>query len=468
MAAADIGERLAEFMGREDVAFAPEIPERYHSDWSSLGSQSPSVLVRPRTTLQVSQILQACSQTKTPVVPQGGLTGVSGGAQPTESCVVVSLDRMSGIDEIDPAASTMTVWAGTPLETVQKAAMEHSLYFPLDLGSRGSCVLGGNLSTNAGGNRVLRYGMMRDLVLGMEVVLPDGTVLTNLNKMMKNNTGYDLKQLFIGAEGTLGVVTRIVLRLYPLPASTHVALCGVPDYASVLQLLSEARRHLGPGLAAFEVMWKDYWDVATRQVPGIRMPLETDQPLVVLVETHGSAEADGGRFQDVMEGCLEAGTIDDAVLSQSLADAADFWGCRDAASEFIKVLGPHLSFDISLSVGDMDAYARALRQRLAEGVPGCRTLFYGHIADGNLHIIAWVPDAHPQPDKMVCDIVYDLVRVFRGSVSAEHGIGLTKKPYLEFSRSKAEIDLMRTIKKAIDPANIMNPGKIFDMGGASQ
>ncbi|WMS45010.1 FAD-binding oxidoreductase [Acuticoccus sp. MNP-M23] len=440
------------------------IPARNNADWSSLSPQPPAILVRPTSTEDVAHVLRICSEAGMPVVPQGGLTGVSGGARPVAGCVALSMERFVGVENIDEAASTMTVRAGTPLEVVQKAAAERGLYFPLDLGARGSCAIGGNVSTNAGGNRVIRYGMTRDLVLGMEVVLPDGTVLTNLNKMLKNNTGYDLRQIFVGAEGTLGVVTRLVLRLFPQPVSTLAAVCGVADYGRVLALLAGARKRLGPSLSAFEVMWADYWEVAARRVPNVRDPLEGDHPFHVLVELQGSDEdIDGQRFQSWIEAEFEAGTVTDAALSQSLADVAAFWGSRDAASEFIQVLGPHLSFDISLSVGDMDAYAAACRDRLAARIDGCQAMFYGHIADGNMHIIAWVPGAPKQPDTEVYDVIYGLVREYGGSVSAEHGIGLTKKNYLSYSRSEPELALMRTIKRALDPGNIMNPGKVFDM-----
>ncbi|GAB5376449.1 MAG: FAD-binding oxidoreductase [Acuticoccus sp.] len=444
------------------------IPERNNADWSSLSPLAPAILVRPTCAGDVAAVLRICGQAGVPVVPQGGLTGLSGGARPVAGGVALSLERFVGVEEVDVAASTMTVRAGTPLEVVQKAAAERGLYFPLDLGARGSCAIGGNVSTNAGGNRVIRYGMMRDLVLGMEVVLPDGTVLTNLNKMLKNNTGYDLRQLFIGAEGTLGVVTRLVLRLFPQPISTLAAVCGVSDFDGVLQLLAGTRKRLGPSLSAFEVMWDDYWQVAV-SVPGVRDPLTGGHPFHVLVELQGSdAEIDTQRFESWIEAEFEAGAVADAALSQSLADVAAFWGSRDAASEFIRVLGPHLAFDISLSVGDMDAYAQACRTRLAKRIEGCLSMFYGHIADGNLHIIAWVPGAPAQPDTEIYDVIYGLVREFGGSVSAEHGIGLTKKSFLPYSRSEAELELMRTIKRALDPANIMNPGKIFDLPSHTQ
>ncbi|MFO1327838.1 MAG: FAD-binding oxidoreductase, partial [Rubrivivax sp.] len=250
---------LRERLGASAVLIGDEVPERNRNDWSSQLPTQPLAVVRPSDAAGVSAALKACRAAGLKAVPQGGLTGLCGGARPEDGWVAISMERLVGIDEIDPDACTMTVRAGTPLEAVQRAAADAGLYFALDLGSRGSCAIGGNLSTNAGGNRVIRYGMARELVLGLEWVLPDGTVVTSLNKMLKNNAGYDLKHLFIGSEGTLGIVTRVVLRLHPQPACTMAALAALPDYDGVRRLLAEARRGLGPLLSAFEVMWPDYW-----------------------------------------------------------------------------------------------------------------------------------------------------------------------------------------------------------------
>ena len=448
----------------EDRCLAIEpVPPRNHNDWSSLDPERPAILFRPRTTEEVSRLLAACHAHGVPVVPQGGLTGLSGGARPIAGAVALSLERMSGVIELDEASATITVWAGTPLETVQTAAAEAGLQFALDLGARGSCAIGGNVSTNAGGNRVIRYGMARELVLGMEVVLPDGTVVASLNKMLKNNTGYDIRQIFVGAEGTLGVITRLVLRLHPLPACTHAALAGLGDYDAALRLLAGARRRLGPSLSAFEVMWPDYWTLATG-IDGVRDPLSGTHGLYVLIESQGTdEEIDGPRFERFLEAMLEDGVIEDAAMARSLSDVRSFWATRDVAAEFKSVLGPHLAFDVGLPVGAIDAYVRACRERLTAEVPGCRSVYYGHIGDGNLHLLAWVPGAEEQPAEGICAVVYDLVRRHDGSVSAEHGIGLTKKAYLPFSRSPEEIELMRVLKRAIDPRNILNPGKILDV-----
>jgi FAD/FMN-containing dehydrogenase len=246
-------------LGPQAVLTGADIPARNCSDWSASLPRTPLAVVRPLDAAGVSETIVTCRKARLPFVPQGGLTGLCGGASPEPGWVAISLERMVGVEEIDRASATMTVKAGTPLETVQKAADEAGFFFPLDLGSRGSCAIGGNLSTNAGGNRVIRYGMTRELVLGLEVVLPDGTVVTNLNKLLKNNAGYDLKHLFIGSEGTLGIITRVVLRLFPKPRSTMAALCALKDYPAVLALLDAARSGLGPLLSAFEVMWPDYW-----------------------------------------------------------------------------------------------------------------------------------------------------------------------------------------------------------------
>ncbi|MFO1329766.1 MAG: FAD-binding oxidoreductase, partial [Rubrivivax sp.] len=342
-------------------------------------------------------------------------------------------------------------------------AADAGLYFALDLGSRGSCAIGGNLSTNAGGNRVIRYGMARELVLGLEWVLPDGTVVTSLNKMLKNNAGYDLKHLFIGSEGTLGIVTRVVLRLHPQPACTMAALAALPDYDGVRRLLAEARRGLGPLLSAFEVMWPDYWQVVTERV-GVRTPLQGTHGHYVLVEAQGTDPAlDGPRFQHWLERLMEQGLLSDAAVAQSVADVHAFWGVRDACAQFGPVLGPHISYDVGLAVRDMHAFATACKAALAQAIDGCASIYYGHIADGNLHLVAWVPGlpVERQPKDRMDEVIYDHVRRLGGSVSAEHGIGTTKKPYLGHARSKAEIELMRTLKRALDPQGVLNPGKVI-------
>jgi len=296
------------------------------------------------------------------------------------------------------------------------------------------------------------------------VVLPDGTVMTSLNKMLKNNAGYDLKHLFIGSEGTLGIITRIVLRLHPQPGCTLSALCALPDYDGVVRLLAAARGGLGPLLSAFEVMWPDYWQVVTERV-GVRDPLAagTRHSHYVLVEVQGTDEAiDGPRFERWLERLMEEGALADPAVAQSVADTQSFWALRDACAEFFPTLGPHVSYDVGLAVKSMDVYVRACKAALAARIPGCEAVYYGHIGDGNLHLVAWVPglSIEHQPKEAMDEVIYGLVREFGGTVSAEHGIGTVKKRWLGHARSPEEIALMKTLKAALDPAGLLNPGKV--------
>jgi FAD/FMN-containing dehydrogenase len=393
------------------------------------------------------------------------LTGLCGGARAVDGAVALSLERLTGIDEIDPSSSTITVRAGTPLQVVQQAVDAAGFFFPLDLGARGSCAIGGNLSTNAGGNRVIRYGMARESVLGVEVVLPDGTVVDCMNKMLKNNAGYDLKHLFIGSEGTLGIITRAVLRMFPKPACTMAALCAVKDFDSVVALLGSARRHVGPLLSAFEVMWPDYWAIATGRVKNVRNPFpDSAHGAYVLIEALGTDPvADPPRFEAWLGELLEGGTLPDAAVAQSMSDVQSFWGVRDACAEFYQppVIGPHLAFDIGLPVDAMARYRDECKAELAARIPGCQSVFYGHIGDGNMHLLAWVPGAAEQPEEAVDEVVYELVRRHHGTVSAEHGIGTLKRRWLGHARTPEQIALMRTLKHALDPQNLLNPGKVI-------
>lgn len=454
-------EALMAALGPDLVAAGADVPVRNANDWSGLPPTRPAALIRPRTTEDVAAALRICHAHGQPVVPQGGLTGLCGGARAATGEVALSLERMTGIEDLDPATASMVVKAGTPLERIQEAADAAGFLCPLDLGARGSCAIGGNISTNAGGNRVIRYGMTREMILGLEVVLPDGTVLHGLNRMLKNNAGFDLKQLFIGSEGTLGIVTRAVLRLHPKPAWTAAALCGLDGYDSVLALLAGARAGLGPQLSAFEVMWQPYYRLVTERIPNVRAPIGRDHAFYVLVEAQGPGAGGGADgFEGWLEGELERGTVADGALARSVADVRAFWYLRDAAGEFGQVLGPHQSFDIGLKVQDMARYAEACRDELERRLPGVVSLFYGHIGDGNMHIIAALPGAAEQPKPVYEEVVYGLVREHGGTVSAEHGIGTLKKRWLAHARSDAEIALMRTLKTALDPKGILNPGKV--------
>ncbi len=461
--APEIIDQLREQLGAVAVLTGQDIPVRSANDWSPQEPQLPLALLRPGTVEGVSKAMKICHAAGIPVVAQGGMTGLCGGARPEPGCVALSLERLHGIEEIDRANASMTVKAGTTLEQIQGAAEDAGLYFALDLGARGSCTIGGNLSTNAGGNRVIRYGMARELVLGIEAVLPDGTVVTSLNKMIKNNAAYDIKQLFIGSEGTLGIITRAVLKLHAQPGCVLAAVCAMPSYDAVVQLLQQARSKLGPVLSAFEVMWPDYWNVITKQV-GVRSPLSSGHAMYVLMEIQGMQEShDLLQFETWLEGMMDQGVLDDAAMARSISDVKEFWQLRDANSEFNQHLGPQVSYDIGLSVVDMNHFVEQCDAALAREIPGSKSVHYGHIGDGNMHIDVWIPGclAADLPKGKMDEVIYGLVRQFKGTVSAEHGIGKTKKKWLSHARSAEEIMLMQLMKRALDPQNLLNPGKVL-------
>jgi len=457
-----IADQLVSALGPDAVATPAEADlSRHLSDYANEAPAGVRLLaaVYARGTGDVSRTLAICNDAGVAVVPQGGMTGLVAGSVPQQSCVVLSLERMREIEAVDAAAATMTVQAGVALERVQSIAEEHDLFFPLDLGARGSAQIGGNAATNAGGNRVLRYGSMRELVLGVEAVLADGTVITSLSTMLKNNAGYDVKQLFLGTEGTLGVITRLVLRLFPKPHSVATGLCAVADYPAMLELLKRCKAGLGATLSGFEVMWEDFYLLGTRGL-GREPPLDSGHALYVLIETLGTEpETDSARFESVIAGAIDAGVVVDATVAQSLREADNLWAIRDCPGEFPRVFWPQANFDVSIPIGEIGAFVEACRDRLHERWPGIRTLFFGHLADSNLHIsVKLEPDrfSHEQLD----EAVYARVGEWGGSISAEHGIGSLKRPYLHHSRTPAELALMRRLKHALDPQGILNPGKV--------
>jgi FAD/FMN-containing dehydrogenase len=419
---------------------------------------SIAAVAYPRTTEQVSAILAACHAEGMPVVPQGGLTSMVGGALPTRPSIVLSLERMRQIEEIDPDAATITVQAGCILETVQQAAADAGFFFPLDLGGRGSAQIGGVISTNAGGNRVLRYGMMRESVLGIEVVLPDGRIIRSLNKMLKNNAGYDLKQFFIGSEGTLGIVTRAVLRLFPKPLSVSTALLALTDYSQTLALLRRVKESFGGELSAFEAMWPDMFTLGT-QALGRQAPIPAGHGLYILIETLGTdADRSPAQFEEVLARALEDGLAEDIVIAASERQRSDLWAIRDCPGEFSKVFWPQRSYDVSLPVGEIGALVDELASALKARWPAAGTAFWGHIADSNLHLAVNLPDVS---GKDLDEAIFEIVGRRGGSISAEHGIGSLKRNYLGYSRTEDEIAVMRIIKDALDPKGIMNPDKVI-------
>jgi len=367
---------------------------------------------------------------------------------------------MREIEEIDPASSTITVQTGVTLQTVQEAADEAGFFFPLDLGGRGSATLGGNISTNAGGNRVVRYGMARDMVLGMEAVQADGTVLSALGKIIKDNAGYNLKHMFIGSEGTLGVVTRLVLRLRPKPASQQTAFLAVDEFANLPKLLNFCNSRSGGGLSAFEVMWQNYFQLVTSR-PGAAQPLSDEYPYYVLMEVMGGdPDGDGERFENMLAEALEEGLMVDAVIAKSEGERLAMWALRDDV-ESLRTWGPTIGFDVGLPIAAMPDYLDEIDQPIVAQWPERKCAVFGHLGDGNLHIVYAVGENGDNAKKVINDAVYHPLASRGGSVSAEHGIGLQKKDYLEISRSPAEIALMKQLKAMMDPNNILNPGKIF-------
>mgnify|MGYP002402835177 FL=1 len=461
---AQVIERLRQTLGADIIKDSSEADfARHSSDFTNVMPADIPLpgIAYPRTTQQVSQIMQICNEERWPVVPQGGLTSLCAGGLADRPCLLLSMERMRGVEELDEAGRTMTVLAGTVLETVQVAADEAGFLFPLDLGGRGTAQVGGNASTNAGGNRVLRYGMIRDLILGIEAVLADGTIVSSLNVMIKNNAGYDLKHLFIGSEGTLGVITRLVLKLFPKPRSACTAVVAVEDYAATLELLKQCNSAFASTLSAFEVMWPDFYQIGTTAL-GRQPPLPHGYNIYALIEVLGTdPDRDPDRFEEVLGGMIESGLIKDAVIAQSDKQRQEIWAVRDCPGEWSTgVHWPQVAFDVSLptrKIGDFIPYVRNL---LLERWPDCVTVFFGHLADSNLHLSARVP-RDPMPEHEMEALVYKAVGEWGGSITAEHGIGSIKREFLHHCRTPEELALMRTLKQAMDPNNILNPGKVI-------
>ncbi len=446
-------EELGAALGPQGCLTGADVPEAARSDASRTGRDLPRALLRPATVEEVSRALAICHRHGVAVVPQGGMTGLAGGANPEAKAVALSLSRLSGVEEIDGEAMAMVVRAGTVLEVAQKAAEAAGFLLPIDLGARGSCQIGGNIATNAGGLRVIRDGVTRDNLLGIEAVLADGTVLSQMTKVVKNNTGYDLRHLFAGSEGTLGVVTRAVIRLRPLPAPRGTVLAALPDFAAVLRLLAMARAGL-PDLSAFEAMWRDYFAFNQALLPHL---LFTDPPpFAAILEA-----AEGPELEALLEAAFEEGVITDALVARSVAEARRFWDVREGHA-MEAGLPALINLDVSLAAGRLDGFAQACRAALLARFPAAHVSFFGHIADSNLHIAVSLPDGGSEAEAHEVDrIAYGLVRDFGGSISAEHGIGALKRDWLGYSRGAGELAAMRAIKAALDPKGILNPGKVL-------
>lgn len=435
--------------------------EPHVRDWRGQQRGSAPVLFKPATLEEVKRIVTYCHERSIPILPQGGNTGLVGGSTP-QGEVLLSLKRMNRITRVDAHNDSITVEAGAILKTVQDTAAEADRLFPLSLGAEGSAMIGGLISTNAGGVHVLRYGMMRDLVLGLEVVLPDGRVISELAGLRKNNTGYDLKQLFIGAEGTLGVVTAATLKLFARPASTAVAIAAVESPAAAVELLGLVKALTGGSVAAFELMARPAIDIAVDHVPDLRQPLENPTGWLVLIEV---TSGEPGRAEILMETALEAafeqGLVSDGAIARSQTQAADFWRLRESIPEGEKAHGKAAKHDVSVPVSHMASFMEEATQKAEAMIEGSMVVAFGHVGDGNVHFNLARREPGAGQDfldraRPATKLIYDLVDKYGGSISAEHGIGILKQGELA-ARKPVEVALMREIKRAIDPKNIMNP-----------
>ena len=425
------------------------------------------LLVRPRTSAEVSAIVGLCAASGVAIVPQGGNTGRVGGAVPSAAGdeIVLSLARLAAIRSVDPDDETITAEAGCVLTAVQEAAARADRLFPLSLASEGTCQIGGAISTNAGGTAVLRYGMMRELVLGLEVVLPDGRLWDGLRGLRKDNTGYDLKQLFIGGEGTLGVITAAVLRLFPKTGETATALVAVPDIASALAILGPLREASGNAVSAFELMPRVGIELVLRHVPGCTDPMSAPHPWYVLAEVASPDRGARAALEASLGAAIEAGRASDAVLAESGPQRAALWRLRDTIPEAETREGASIKHDVAVRPSRVAAFMDRAQAAVTEAVPGARFVSFGHLGDGNIHFNLSQPEGADGAEflarrEVVDRIVFDIVADLEGSVSAEHGVGQARRAAIRDYKSAVEIELMRTLKAALDPHNIMNPGKL--------
>jgi FAD/FMN-containing dehydrogenase len=453
----DVVRALEEALGVDCVLTGDDVHQRAAGIWRRDTIQAKA-LVRPRNTQDVSTAMRICHEHGQTVVAHGGLTGLVESAITGADDVAISLERMTAIEEINPMDRTMVVQSGVVLQRIQESAADHGLMFPLDLGGRGSCTIGGNISTNAGGNRVIRYGMTRDMVLGLEAVLADGTVVSSMNQMIKNNAGYDLKHLFIGTEGTLGIVTRAVLRLREQPKHQVTLFVAVDEFRKLPEFLKHMDSALGGTLSAFEVMWNDFYTLVTTEPARSQPPISQEYPYYVLVEAMGADEA---VVETALSEAYDRSLIADAVLAQSEAQRQQLWAMRDDVQQTFRY-GPTVAFDVSMKISTMEGYIADVQQRLTDAFGSYRCYVFGHMGDGNLHLVVGVGDYSSEIRHRIEACVYEPLRAIGGSVSAEHGVGLEKKPYLDICRSPTEVALMRTLKRALDPKGLLNPGKIFD------
>ncbi|MDA8870960.1 FAD-binding oxidoreductase [Rhizobiaceae bacterium] len=468
----DLLARFAALVDEGAALHGNEATAAYVTDTRDRLGAPAALVLRPRETSQIAAILALATETRTPIIPQGGNTGLVGAGLPTVSGggheIIVSLQRMDKVLDVDPATNTMTVEAGCILQRAQEAAADHERLFPLSLGAEGSARIGGNIGSNAGGTGVLAYGNTRELTMGLEVVLPTGEVLDLMSRLRKDNTGYDLKNLFVGAEGTLGIVTKAVLKLFPRPAGREVAYVACASIGDALGLLSLAQSKAGAGLTAFEFMSQTAMAFTLKNAQGIRPPLSEPSPWAVLLEISSGRSAEDARatMEAVLTQAYETGTITDATIAESGAQQAAFWKLREEMSWAQKPEGGSIKHDIAVPVGQVPAFVAAADAAVLAILPEARICNFGHLGDGNLHYnisqpVGWEAARFFEFEEAIHDAVYAEVAQQNGSISAEHGIGQIKRERLAASKNPVALALMRRLKQEIDPAGIMNPGKVL-------
>ncbi len=459
--------RFAAIVGEKYAITDPQLQAPYVVEMRDMFSGRTPMVLRPGSVAEVAEILKLANETATPIVPQGGNTGLVGGQTPLNNEIVLSLNRLDRIREVDPTSNTMTCEAGVTLQRAREAAAAVDRLYPQLLPSEGTCTIGGNLSTNAGGTAALAHGVARSHVLGVEVVLADGRILRNLNKLKKDNTGYDLKNLFIGAEGTLGVITAAVLRLVPRPRSVETAFVGLGSPEAALELLTMASENAGPGVTSYEIMSRTGLELAVRHGEGCRDPLASPHPWYVLIELSSQAKT-GLRdvIEDLLAQGLQRGLLADAAIAESLEQAKAFWRIREMLGEVQRHAGGSIKHDVSVPVAAVPEFINEASAAVAALIPGARPLPFGHLGDGNIHYNVIQPADVDKADFLkrwdeVNAVVFAVVKKFGGSISAEHGIGVLKRDLLPTVKDPVALDLMKSLKHMLDPKNILNPGKVL-------
>jgi FAD/FMN-containing dehydrogenase len=460
--------RFAKIVGEKHALREPQDIAPHLKEERDLYRGQAALVLKPGSTEEIAAILALAAKTKTPIVPQGGNTGLVGGQIPFDPrAVVVSTLRLNKIREVDPQSNTMTCEAGVVLQTAQETAAKHERLFPLSLGAEGSCTIGGNLSTNAGGTQVLSYGNARDLVLGLEVALPGGNILRGLRKLKKDNTGYDLRHLFMGAEGTLGIITAAVLKLFPAPRAIATAWIGLRSPAQALKLFTLAQARAGGALTSFELMPRIALDFVLRHIAGARDPLGGPHDWYVLAEIFGGAEAETrGLMEILLEEAASLSIVDDAAFAETLEHRNAFWRLRTSMSDAQKPEGGSIKHDISVPVSSVPDFMDEATAAVERLLPGARVVAFGHLGDGNIHFnVSQPPDADKKAFlaewQRVNAAVHEIVLGYDGSISAEHGIGVLKRDLLPGAKDPVALETMRAIKRALDPAGILNPGKVL-------